>query len=103
MTKTVMEIMESFGLILVKMDDKQFQRPNAWLNLEQALDSNPAYLTGTESALIQKIATGAAKFVLPGRDSHLFGLHKLDVIIPENVRVSCFSQRVLSAERVDKL
>jgi hypothetical protein len=103
MTKTVMEIMESFGLVLVKMDDKQFQRPNAWLNLEQALDSNPTYLTGAESALIRKIATGAAKFELPERDSYLFDLPKLDVIIPENVRVSCFLQRVLSAEGVDKL
>jgi hypothetical protein len=103
MTNTVMEIMESFGLILVKMDDKQFERPNAWLNLEQALDRNPMYLTGAESALIRKITTGAAKFELPGPDSHLFDLPKLNVIIPEIVRVSCFLQRVLSAEGVDKL
>jgi len=92
-----MEIMESFGLVLVKMDNKQFQRLNSWLNLEQALDSNPAQYTGAESALIRKITTGAAKFELPGCNSHLFDSPKLDVIIPEKVRVSCFSQSVPSA------
>ena len=88
--------MESFGLVLVKMDNKQFQRLNSWLNLEQALDSNPAQYTGAESALIRKITTGAAKFELPGCNSHLFDSPKLDVIIPEKVRVSCFSQSVPS-------
>lgn len=92
-----MNIMESFGLVLVKIDNKQFQRPNAWLNFEQALDSNPAQFTGAESALIRKITTGAAKFELSGCKPHLFDLPKLDVIIPEKIRVSCFSQCVLSA------
>jgi hypothetical protein len=97
MTKTVMEIMESFSLVLVKIDNKQFRRLNSWLNFEQALDSNPAQFTGAESALIQKITTGAAKFELPDGKSHLFDLPKLDVIIPEKVRVGCLSQYVLSA------
>lgn len=92
--------MESFGLVLVKIDNKQFQRPNSWLRLEQALDSNPTQFTGTESALIRKITTGAAKFEMLGCKSHLFDLPKLDVIIPEKVRVSSF-QCVLSAVAVN--
>jgi hypothetical protein len=96
-----MEIMELFGLVLVKMDNKQFQRLNSWLNLEQALYSNPAQYTGAESALIRKITTGAAKFELPRCKPHLFDLPKLDVIIPETVRVSCFSQYIPSAVGVN--